>query len=53
VRPVAKGTPLTAEDVRSIRPGFGLAPKHMPEVIGRITARDLQRGEPFAWNMVD
>ena len=52
VRPVAKGAVLTADDVRSIRPGFGLAPKHLPEIIGRVAARDLARGEPFKWEMV-
>ena len=53
VRDVAPGTALTHEDVRSIRPGFGLAPKALPEVIGRIAVRPLARGEPFAWDMVD
>jgi N-acetylneuraminate synthase len=43
---------LTAADVRSIRPGFGLPPKTLPEVLGRSAARDLKRGEPLAWEMV-
>ena len=53
VRDVARGSVVTADDVRSIRPGFGLAPKHLPQMLGRIARRDLQRGEPFAANMVD
>ena len=52
VRPVAEGAVITAEDVRSIRPGFGLAPKHLPELIGRIAARNLERGEPVSWDML-
>jgi pseudaminic acid synthase len=52
VRDVARGAVLTGEDVRSIRPGFGLAPKLLPEVLGRTAARDLKRGEPVAWEMV-
>jgi N-acetylneuraminate synthase len=52
VRDVARGAMLTAADVRSIRPGFGLPPKTLPEVLGRSAARDLKRGEPLAWEMV-
>ncbi len=52
MRDVAKGTVLTAADVRSIRPGFGLPPKRLPEVLGRAAARDLKRGEPAAWDML-
>ncbi len=46
VRDVAAGTVLTGDDVRSIRPGFGLAPARLPEVLGRRSARALARGEP-------
>lgn len=52
VRDVAAGAALTPENVRSIRPGFGLPPKHLPEVLGRTAARDLKRGEALAWDMV-
>lgn len=52
VRDVAAGTPLTPEHVRSIRPGFGLAPKLLPQVLNRPAARDLKRGEPLAWDML-
>lgn len=51
VADVAAGEVLTGAHVRSIRPGFGLAPKHLFEVLGRRAARDLKRGEPFAWDM--
>jgi N-acetylneuraminate synthase len=52
VRDVAAGAALTGEDVRSIRPGFGLPPKALPDVLGRPAARDLKRGEPLDWGMV-
>jgi N-acetylneuraminate synthase len=52
VRDVAAGEQLTRENVRSIRPGHGLAPKHLPEVLGRQAARDLKRGEPLDWPSV-
>jgi N-acetylneuraminate synthase len=52
VRDVAAGEELTSENVRSIRPGYGLAPKHLPEVLGLRAARDLKRGEPLDWEAV-
>ncbi len=52
VADVAAGTVLTEAHVRSIRPGLGLAPKHLPEVLGRKAARHLTRGEPLDWSML-
>ena len=52
VRDVAAGEKLTRENVRSIRPGHGLAPKHLPEVLGRQASRDLKRGEPLDWHSI-
>ena len=49
VRDIAAGEELTRGNVRSIRPGYGLPPKHLPEVLGRRAARDLKRGEPLDW----
>jgi N-acetylneuraminate synthase len=53
VRSVARGAVLTREDVRSIRPGFGLEPKHLDAVLGRKAVRDLACGEPLAFEMLD
>jgi N-acetylneuraminate synthase len=50
---VAAGERLTAENVRSIRPGFGLPPKHLPQVLGRTASRALKRGAPLDWSMVE
>jgi N-acetylneuraminate synthase len=52
VRDVPKGAVITAEDVRSIRPGYGLEPKRLPEVIGRRASRDLRRGQPLHPDML-
>jgi N-acetylneuraminate synthase len=46
------GEVFTTKNVRSIRPAHGLAPKHLPEVLGRRAARDVARGTPLARNMV-
>jgi N-acetylneuraminate synthase len=52
VRDIDAGEELTRENVRSIRPGYGLAPKHLPEVLGRHATRDLKRGDPLDWDAV-
>lgn len=52
VRDVAAGETFTAENVRSIRPGFGLPPKHLPEVLGRRAARAIERGTALDWSLV-
>ncbi len=52
VRDVAAGAVLTSADIRSIRPGFGLEPKRLPEILGKTAARNLNRGEPVDWAMV-
>jgi sialic acid synthase SpsE len=50
---VEAGETLTAANVRSVRPGYGLAPKHLPDVLGRRAARALKFGEPLDWSMVE
>lgn len=52
VADVAEGELLTENNVRSVRPGMGLAPKHLEAVLGRIATRALSRGEPLTWEMV-
>jgi N-acetylneuraminate synthase len=52
VRDVKQGQPLSADDVRSIRPGHGLHTRHLPEVLGKPAARDIERGTPLTWDLV-
>jgi N-acetylneuraminate synthase len=52
VRDVRAGETFTAENVRSIRPAHGLAPKHLREVLGRTAAHDIERGTPLAWELI-
>jgi pseudaminic acid synthase len=47
------GDVLTHENLRAIRPGFGLAPRHLPELLGKRVNRDLTRGTPASWDMVE
>ena len=50
---VKAGEALSSANVRSVRPGAGLAPAHLEAVLGRKAVRDLKRGEPLAWDMLD
>lgn len=42
VKPLKAGDTITADSVRSVRPGFGVSPKLMDRVIGSIVARDVE-----------
>ena len=46
---IKAGEKLTSENIRVIRPSYGLKPKHYEEVLGRVAATDLKRGEPLKW----
>ena len=43
---------FTEENVRSVRPGFGLHPKYLPKILGKTASRDLEMGERFSMDMV-
>ena len=46
------GAVFTSANIRSVRPGFGLAPKYLDTIIGRPATRRVTRGEPLDWSMV-
>ncbi len=52
VEDVAAGQRFTARNVRSIRPGYGLAPRFLDGVIGKAAACDIARGTPLSWPLV-
>ncbi|AIU68114.1 MULTISPECIES: pseudaminic acid synthase [Vibrio] len=49
VKTVEKGEILTEENVRSIRPGYGLAPKYYEQVLGRRALKALPKGTALKW----
>ena len=51
VKDIKKGEKLTQENVRSIRPGYGMAPKHYDEVLGKCANRDIKRGTPLQYDL--
>lgn len=52
VRDIKAGEVFSQENVRSIRPGYGLPPKCLDELLGRRAARDVSRGTPLDWALV-
>jgi N-acetylneuraminate synthase len=49
---VKAGEVLTRENLRIVRPGFGLAPKHYESLLGRRVSRDLEMGTAMDWTFV-
>jgi pseudaminic acid synthase len=48
VQDIKAGEIFTKENVKSIRPGFGVPPKFFEQVIGRVALRDIDRGKPLS-----
>lgn len=53
VEDVKAGEILTRANIRSIRPGHGLHPRHFDEVLGRRAACDLEKGVPLSWDLME
>lgn len=52
VKDIKKGERLTGENVRSIRPGHGLKPKYLPQVLGQEALCDIKRGTPLSFELI-
>jgi N-acetylneuraminate synthase len=52
VKDIRSGECLTREHVRSIRPGYGLAPKHLKKLIGMTVKKDITAGTPLNWDQI-
>jgi pseudaminic acid synthase len=53
VKSIAKGDIITAEHLRSLRPGHGLPPQHLDALIGKRAARAALLGEPTDWTDIE
>ena len=47
------GDIITEQNVRSVRPGYGLHPKYLPEILGKRVNRDLKKGERMMLEYID
>jgi len=53
VTDVKAGEKIKEDNVRSIRPGYGLHPKHYKEILGKKFRNDYERGTPLEWGMIE
>jgi pseudaminic acid synthase len=53
VKNIKAGEKFTEENVRSIRPGYGLHPKHLKDVIGKGAKLNIEKGLPLSWKMIN
>ncbi|MBM6551149.1 pseudaminic acid synthase [Marinomonas ostreistagni] len=52
VKDIKAGEAITKDNVKSIRPGYGLAPKNLPDVLGQYAKDDIERGTAIAWELL-
>ena len=50
---VKKGEEFTEKNLRSIRPGIGVAPKYLDEILGKKSTQDIERGTPMNLDLVE
>ena len=50
---IKAGEVITEKNVRSVRPGFGLHPKYLKEVIGKRVISDLEKGDSLIYKFID
>jgi len=49
---IKKGEVFSSENLRIIRPGYGLAPKYFDTVLGRTAKVDIKKGTPVSWGII-
>ena len=53
VKDVKSGDKISNENVRSIRPGFGMHPRHLSEIIGKKFKQDFEKGTPMNFDLIN
>ena len=49
---IKEGEILTEKNIRSVRPGYGLHPKYLKDILGKRAATDLEKGNPLKWEHI-
>ena len=52
VKDIKAGEKFTEENIRSIRPGYGLAPKYIKDILGKTVSRNIEKGMPLTWDII-
>jgi pseudaminic acid synthase len=53
IKDIKKREKFTKDNIKSLRPGAGLHPKEYENVIGRFAKRDIKKGEPLNWKIIE
>jgi pseudaminic acid synthase len=53
VKDIKAGEAFTEENVRSIRPGYGLPPKYLKDILGKQATHDIKKGTPLNWELTN
>lgn len=52
VKDMKNGEVFTVENVRSIRPAYGISPKNLKDILGKKAGRDIKKGTPMSWELI-
>ena len=52
VKDIKAGEPFIEENIRSIRPGYGLPPKYLKDILGKRATQDIKKGTPLNWGII-
>ena len=52
VEDIKEGETITAQKVKVIRPGYGMAPKYYKSILGQVALKDISRGTPLDFSMI-
>lgn len=53
VKDLAEGESISPDSVKSIRPGYGIAPKHLPDIIGKTVSKSVTIGDRVQWDIIN
>lgn len=53
IKDIIQGEILNEENIRVIRPGYGLEPKYYDDIVGKKAAKDIERGTPLRWDIIE
>lgn len=53
VKDVKEGEELNRQNLKVIRPGYGLPPKDLERVLGKKSKKNIERGTPLSWDLIE
>ena len=52
VKDMKGGDQFSSDNVRSIRPAYGLPPKYLKDCLGKRASRNIEKGTPLSWDLI-